>query len=159
MHRYTVIVKSNYYVRNNVAIFRMNEISFPSPDNQWTGNAVSTAPPSSYMQTASYPTEYIGLNSTPFKLEAGIQLANTQVKTFSEISKLLKYPSQLSWPSFPDSLICVGFHCFSIINWSWNICRITRTLINQKIGAMNITNFTIFRLWEQIARDWEDIES
>ena len=56
----------------------MNDISFPSPDNQWSGN-VSTAPPTSYMQTASYPTEYIGLNSTPFKLEAGIQLANTQV--------------------------------------------------------------------------------
>ena len=29
---------------------------------------------------------------------------------------------------------------------------------NKKISAMNITNFTIFCLWERIARDWDVIE-
>ena len=39
---------------------------------------------------------------------------------------------------------------FSIKNWRWNICQITRTLTIKKIKGPNFTNFTIFWLWERI---------
>ena len=54
-------------------IIRMNEINFPSPENQWNGNT-STTSSGPYMQS-SY-TEYLGL---PFKIEAGSNIANAQV--------------------------------------------------------------------------------
>jgi hypothetical protein len=65
----------------------MNEINFPSPENQWNGPSVvpSSGP---YMQS-SY-TEYLGL---PFKLEAGSNLANAQVKIILKYyKKTINFP-------------------------------------------------------------------
>ena len=42
-----------------------------------------------------------------------------------------------------DSLKTSGVH-FSIINWSWNICQIGRTLTIQKNSAMIFTYFKFF---------------
>ena len=47
-----------------------------------------------------------------------------------------------------------GVH-FSIINGSWIIFRITRTLTIEKIKGPNFTNFTMFWLWGRVARDRE----
>ena len=45
---------------------------------------------------------------------------------------------RMSW------VVSKGRGVFSIINWSWNICQVTRTLAIQKIRIPNFTNFTIF---------------
>ena len=61
-------------------MFRMNDINFPSPENQWNAN-VSTASATPYMQPTY--TEYLGLNISQnlntFKIEAGSNLATQQV--------------------------------------------------------------------------------
>ena len=44
------------------------------------------------------------------------------------------------------------------MNSKWNTCQITRTLeIEKKISPMNFTSFTIFLMWDRIARDYEVI--
>ena len=48
---------------------------------------------------------------------------------------------------------------FSIINWSWKIFRIRRTLIIQKTQSHNFQKFHDFRPLELIAQDWEVVES
>lgn len=53
----------------------MNEINFPSPENQWNGNTSTST--GHYMQSTY--TEYLGL---PFKIEAGSNITNAQVTKY-----------------------------------------------------------------------------
>ena len=68
-------------------------------------------------------------------------------------------------PRFPMRQIC-AFRllrrdcalCFSIINWSWNICQTTRFLTIQKKHWPKYHKFNFFRFWGRIPRDLDFVE-